>query len=75
MRFLPTMTRSLAIRTTLDVSVGKVGADMPGVNRICNTKMSHLAADFELFLRSGASLRNFPHFLAKRHGDCAAVDK
>jgi hypothetical protein len=48
---------------------------MPGVNRICNTKMSHTGADFELLLRSGRVLRNFPHLSAKRHADCAGVGK
>ncbi|WP_333817534.1 hypothetical protein, partial [Tabrizicola sp.] len=59
MRFLPTMTRSLAIGPFPSRSVGTVGADMPVVNRICNTKMSHYGADFELLLRQAVALRNF----------------
>jgi hypothetical protein len=38
---------------------------MPGVNRICNTKMSQTAAYFELFLRHAAALRNFLTKLAR----------
>lgn len=34
---------------------------MPGVNRICNTKMSLIAGIFELLLRRDAALRNIPH--------------
>ncbi len=41
---------------------------MPGVNGICNTKMSHQAAYFELFLRCGALLRKI-HNSAQR-GAC-----
>lgn len=32
---------------------------MPGVNRICNTKMSFAAGNIELFLRQDVALRNF----------------
>jgi hypothetical protein len=59
MRFLPTMTRSLAIGPSPSRSVGTVGADMPGVNGICNTKMSLCAGIFVLLLRHDAALRNF----------------
>ena len=48
---------------------------MPGVNRICNTKVSHSGADFELFLRKGVALRNFWKIAAKRHGHCAAMGR
>jgi hypothetical protein len=48
---------------------------MAGVNGICNTKMSHSGADFELFLRHGTTLRNFWKIAAKRHGDCAAMGR
>jgi hypothetical protein len=34
---------------------------MPGVNGICNTKVSQSGADFELFLRQGVALRNIPN--------------
>jgi hypothetical protein len=47
MRILPTMTRIPAIGLTPSCSVGTVGRGMPGVNGICNTKMSQAAADFE----------------------------
>lgn len=46
--------------TTLDVSVGTVGGDMPGVNGICKQKVSPFAWNFELLLRSGVAVRNFP---------------
>jgi hypothetical protein len=39
---------------------------MPGVNRICNTKMSQAAAYFELLLRHAAALRNFSTMSARR---------
>jgi hypothetical protein len=48
---------------------------MPGVNRICNTKMSQCSVIFELLLRHDAVLRNIPNFSAKRHGDCAPLGK
>jgi hypothetical protein len=75
MRFLPTMTRSLAIGPSPSRSVGTVGGDMPGVNWICNTKMSHRAAYFELLLRRDAALRNIQNFDANWHGDCAPLSK
>jgi hypothetical protein len=59
MRVLPTMTRSLAIGPSPLRSVGTVGRDMPGVNRICNTKMSQGTGIFEVLLRMLAALRNF----------------
>jgi hypothetical protein len=65
MRFLPTMTRSLAIGPSPSRSVGTVGADMPGVNRICNTKMSLSRGIFELLLRRDAALRNIQNALQK----------
>ncbi|MDX5351238.1 MAG: hypothetical protein LPJ95_11140, partial [Paracoccaceae bacterium] len=61
--------------TTLDVSVGTVGADMPGVNGICNTKVSLGRRIIELLLRQDAEWRNFLNGFAKRHGDCAAFGK
>jgi hypothetical protein len=48
---------------------------MPGVNGICNTKMSQCGMFFELFLRQGAALRNFQNCPAKRHGDCALLGR
>jgi hypothetical protein len=39
---------------------------MPGVNRICNTKMSQAAAYFELLLRHAAAWRNFLYEVARR---------
>jgi hypothetical protein len=55
MRFLPTMTRILAIGPTPSCSDGTVGADMPGVNGICNPKMSQLTGIFELLLRQAVA--------------------
>ncbi|WP_146037980.1 hypothetical protein [Tabrizicola aquatica] len=46
-------------------SVGTVGADMPGVNGICNLKMSLSGSVFELLLRHDAALRNFHNFAQK----------
>jgi hypothetical protein len=39
---------------------------MPGVNGICNTKMSQTAADFERKLRSSVFRRNFHENVARR---------
>jgi hypothetical protein len=38
-----------------------LGRGMPGVNRICNTKVSRSGAYFELFLRQCVVLRNNPN--------------
>jgi hypothetical protein len=48
---------------------------MPGVNGICNTKVSLGWRIFELLLRRDAARRNFLNGFAKRHGDCAAFGK
>jgi hypothetical protein len=48
---------------------------MPGVNRICNTKMSQRSVIFELLLRQDAALRNIPNCSAKGHGDCAPLGR
>jgi hypothetical protein len=48
---------------------------MPGVNRICNTKMSQCGVIFELLLRQDAAPRNIPNSSAKRHADCASLGR
>jgi hypothetical protein len=47
-------------------SDGTVGPGMPGVNTICNTKMSQAMADFELLLRQVFVRRNFQECPARR---------
>jgi hypothetical protein len=52
----------LAIPSCSDATVGR---GMPGVNGICNTKMSQVPQGFELLLRQGGPADNFCNFARK----------